>query len=185
MARRVQSADPTSATTRTRDSADGRRAETPATIRSANGFDADPLKSYGYQTRATHRAFDRMLQRQIGKHDVSNGFWYVLRVLWGREGMSQRELANEANLTESSTVLMLDAMGRAGLVRKRRDAHDARRSNVFLTAKARRMKPKLLHYAARVNAVAAQGIAPRDLETYLRVARKMRDNLNSHVEDAS
>ena len=154
-----------------------------ATPRSANGFDADPLKSYGYQTRATHRAFDRMLQRQIGKHDVSNGFWYLLRVLWGREGMSQRELADEANLTESTTVLMLAAMGRAGLVRKRRDATDKRRSNVFLTAKARRMKPKLLHYAARVNSIASRGIEARDLETYLRVARQMRDNLNSHVEE--
>ena len=154
-----------------------------ATPRSANGFDADPLKSYGYQTRATHRAFDRVLQRQIGKHDVSNGFWYLLRVLWGREGMSQRELADEANLTESTTVLMLNAMSRAGLVRKRRDAHDKRRSNVFLTAKARRMKPKLLHYAAHVNAIATRGVAARDLATYLRVARQMRDNLNAHVEN--
>lgn len=157
----------------------------PSTKRSghlANGFDADPLKSYGYQTRATHRAFDRMLQRQLGKHGLSNGFWYVLRVLWGREGMSQRELADEANLTESTTVLMLDAMIRAGLVRKRRDTRDARRSNVFLTAKAKRMKPKLLHYAAHVNAIAARGVAARDLETYLRVARQMRDNLNFSVE---
>jgi DNA-binding MarR family transcriptional regulator len=154
-------------------------------VGSANGFDADPLKSYGYQTRATHRAFDRMLQRQIGKHDVSNGFWYLLRVLWGREGMSQRELAGEANLTESTTVLMLNAMGRAGLVRKRKDPNDARRSNVYLTAKARRMKPKLLHYAAHVNAIAARGIDARDLDTYLRVARRMRDNLNAYAEDAS
>ena len=155
------------------------------TPRSANGFDANPLKSYGYQTRATHRAFDRMLQRQIGKHDLSNGFWYLLRVLWEREGMSQRELADEANLTESTTVLMLNAMGRAGLVRKRKDPDDARRSNVFLTAKARRMKPKLLHYAAHVNAIASRGIDARDLDTYLRVARQMRDNLNSHVEESS
>jgi DNA-binding MarR family transcriptional regulator len=72
-------------------------------------------------------------------------------------------------------------MGRAGLVRKRKDPRDARRSNVFLTAKARRMKPKLLHYAEYVNAVAARGIEQRDLDTYLRVARQMRDNLNSHV----
>lgn len=153
-------------------------------VGAANGFDTDPLKSYGYQTRATHRAFDRVLQRQLGKHDLSNGFWYLLRVLWGREGMAQRELAAEANLTESSTVLMLNAMARAGLVRKRRDALDARRSNVYLTAKAKRMKAKLLHYAAHVNGIASRGIESRDLDVFLRVARQMRDNLNSHIEDA-
>lgn len=148
----------------------------------ADRFDTNPLKSYGYQTRATHRAFDRMLQRHIGKHDLSNGFWYLLRVLWGREGMSQRELADEANLTESSTVLMLESMQRAGLVRKRRDTTDKRRINVFLTAKARRMKPKLQHYAGRVNAIATRGIAKRDLDTFLRVAIQMRENLNTYAE---
>jgi len=140
----------------------------------------DPFDSCGYQTRATHRAFDRVLQRHLGPHDLSNGFWYLLRVLWEREGMSQRELANGANLTESTTVLMLDAMTQAGLVRKRRDPLDRRRSNVFLTAKARRMKTKLLHYAARVNAIATRDIPQRDLDVYLRVARKMRENLDSH-----
>ena len=145
----------------------------------AQQFDTDPLKSHGYQTRATHRAFDRMLQRQIGKHDLSNGFWYLLRVLWEREGMSQRELADEANLTESSTVLMLDSMHRARLIRKRRDTADKRRINVFLTAKARRLKPKLLHYAAHVNAIATRGIAQRDLDTFLKVAIRMRDNLTT------
>lgn len=151
----------------------------------AERFDTDPLKSYGYQTRAAHRAFNRMLQRHIGKHDLSNGFWYVLRVLWGREGMSQRELADEANLTESSTVLMLDSMQRAGLVRKRRDAADKRRINVFLTSKARRMKPKLEHYAGRVNAIATRGIAKEDLDTFLRVAIQMRANLNAFEESAA
>lgn len=148
----------------------------------AETFDTDPLKSYGYQTRATHRAFDRMLQRHIGKHDLSNGFWYLLRVLWGREGMSQRELADEANLTESSTVLMLESMQRAGLVRKRRDTADKRRINVFLTAKAKRMKPNLQHYAGRVNAIATRGIPKQELDTFLRVAIRMRENLNTHVE---
>jgi len=41
----------------------------------ASHKNTDPLKSYGYQTRATHRAFDRTLQRHIGKHALSNGFW--------------------------------------------------------------------------------------------------------------
>ncbi len=144
--------------------------------------DTDPLASYGYQARATHRAFDRMLARHIGRHDLSNGFWYLLRVLWRREGMSQRELATEANLTESSTVLMLESMRRAGLIRKRRDSADRRRSNVYLTAKSKRMKAQLEHYAERVNTIAARGIAQRDLDTFLRVAIRMRENLTGYTQ---
>ena len=137
----------------------------------------DPGFSYGYQSRATHRAFDRLLQQQLSKHNLANGFWYVLRVLWEREGMSQRELADGVNLTESSTVIVLENMKKAGLVRRRRDPHDRRRQRVYLTAKAKRLKAKLLPLAFEINAIAAQDIDGADLATYLRVAHKLRENL--------
>lgn len=140
-------------------------------------FDSDPLKSFGYQVRATHRAFDRLLQRHIGKHKVTNGFWYVLRALWRRENMSQRELADEINLTESSTVILIDNMEGAGLVRRKRDEVDRRRIRIQLTPKARKLEAKLLPHAQEINAVAARGISKRDLDTFLRVAIRMRQNL--------
>ncbi len=144
-------------------------------------FDPDPLKSYGYQVRATHRAFDRQLQRHIGKHKITNGFWYVLRALWRRENMSQRELADEINLTESSTVILLDNMQRAGLIRRKRDVEDRRRIRIQLTPKARRLEDKLLPYAAEINAIATEGISKRDLAAFLRATIRMRENLMAHL----
>ena len=139
---------------------------------------ADPNVSYGYQSRATHRAFDRLLQKHLGKHKLANGFWYVLRVLWEQEGMSQRELADAANLTESSAVIMLENMRKAGLVRRKKDPEDRRRQRVYLTAKARRLRTKLLPIAFDVNALASDGINKTDLTTYLRVSHQLRANLN-------
>ena len=144
----------------------------------------DPDRSYGYQSRATHRAFDRLLQQHLRQHDLSNGYWYVLRVLWEEEGMSQRELARAANLTESSAVIMLDSMQRAGLVARRKDPEDGRRQRVFLTAKAKRLKPKVLPVAGELNALAARGIAAEDLATYLTVAHQMRANLVAALESS-
>jgi DNA-binding MarR family transcriptional regulator len=140
---------------------------------------ADPNFSYGYQARATHRAFDRLLQQHLSKHNLANGFWYVLRVLWEAEGMSQRELADSVNLTESSTVIVLENMNKAGLVRRKKDPEDGRRQRVYLTAKAKRLKEKLLPLAFELNAIAAQEIDAADLATYLRVAHKMRANLKT------
>ena len=143
----------------------------------------DPLRSFGYQVRATHRAFDRQLQRHLSRHKLNNGFWYVLRVLWEKEGLTQVELSREVNLVESSLVLTLEAMKRAGLVRRARDREDKRRMRTYLTPKSRAMKPKLLPYAARINAIAAEGIPQKDLEGLLAVLAKMRANLeraNAH-----
>lgn len=145
-------------------------------------FDSDPLRSPGYQARATHRAFDRLLQRCIRKHKLTNGFWYVLRALWRREDMSQRELADEVNLMESSTVILLDSMEKAGLIRRKRDMVDRRRIKIHLTPKARRLEGKLLPYAKEINDVATAGVPPEDLEVFLRTAIHMRENLTAHLK---
>ncbi len=134
-------------------------------------------ESFGYQARATHRAFDRVLQKYLAPHDLPNGFWYLLRALWERDGTTQRELAEAAHLTESSNVLMLEKMERAGLVERRRDTTDRRCVRVHLTARARRMKRKLLPVAREINALAGEGIPAEDLEAFLRVSARMSANL--------
>src|SRR5262245_54508498 len=140
-------------------------------------FDPDPLQSLGYQVRATHRAFARLLQRRLAPHGLNNGFWYVLRVLWEKEGLTQRELADEVNLRESSMMLMLKAMEREGLVKRTRDREDRRRIRTFLTAKSKRLKGKMLPNASEINEIAAQGITKRERAVVLTVLRKMKNNL--------
>jgi DNA-binding MarR family transcriptional regulator len=147
-------------------------------------FDPDPLASYGYQVRATHRAFDRLLQQHLARHKLNNGFWYVLRVLWEKEGLTQRELAREVNLMESSMVLMLNAMQTAGLVRRDRDQEDKRRMRTYLTPKARALKRKLLPYAGTINAIAAKGISAKDRVVLLDVLSKMKHNLEAAARPA-
>lgn len=142
-----------------------------------------PETSYGYNTRVLHRAFDRLLQRRLAEYDIRNSHWYFLRILWEREGLTQRELSNETNLTEPSTVIMLNQMEQSGLIRKENDPEDRRKLRVFLTPKARRLEKKLLPIAVQLNEMAAGGISDEDLEAFLRVAGRMTENLLA-VEDS-
>jgi DNA-binding MarR family transcriptional regulator len=145
-------------------------------------FDPDPLQSLGYQVRATHRAFARLLQRQLAPHGLNNGFWYVLRVLWEKEGLTQRELADEVNLRESSMMLMLKAMEREGLVKRTRDRTDKRRIRTHLTAKSRKLKSRMLPNASAINEIAAKGVTKRERAIVLYVLRRMRSNLERSAE---
>jgi DNA-binding MarR family transcriptional regulator len=146
-------------------------------------FDPDPLKSVGYQVRATHRAFARLLQRRLAEHGLNTGYWYVLRVLWEKEGLTQRELADEVNLRESSMMLMLKAMENDGWIRRVRDKDDRRRVRTHLTAKGRRLKRRALPNAGAINAVAAKGLTANERKTMLTALRKMRDNLERATRD--
>ena len=104
----------------------------------------DPQKSYAYQVRGTHRLFARLLEKQIAGSLIRTGDWYLLRVLWEKDGISQKELSRQSFLTESSVVTMLNSMEKAGLVVRERDEVDRRRMKIFLTEKARLLKDQLL-----------------------------------------
>ena len=103
--------------------------------------------SLGYLVRDANRAFQRLLERRISPHGVTRGQWYFLRVLWTRDGVSQRELSESVGMMEPTTVIALQSMEKAGLVRRERSAEDKRKAQVWLTPKAKKLKAQLLPVA--------------------------------------
>lgn len=134
-------------------------------------------RSLGFQVRRCHRAFDRALNAYLSREGLASGFWYFLRALWQENGATQKRLAQLNNVTEPTAVTMLRAMDRLGLIERVRNAEDRRKMNVFLTPRGEALKGELMPYAHRINAVAAEGVSQRDLETCLRVLKKMSENL--------
>src|SRR6188768_3032198 len=94
--------------------------------------------SLGYLVRDANRAFQRLLERRIAPHGVTRGQWYFLRVLWTKDGLSQRELSTRVGMMEPTTVIALRSMEKAGLIRRVRSTDDRRVTHVRLTAKAKR-----------------------------------------------
>ena len=70
-------------------------------------------------------------------------------MLWTEDGLSQRELSARVGTMEPTTVIALRSMEKAGLIRRVRSTDDKRRSHVWLTPKAKRMRDELLAARAR------------------------------------
>jgi MarR family transcriptional regulator, organic hydroperoxide resistance regulator len=104
------------------------------------------------------RTFDRALQMRLAEHEVSIGHWTFLRVLWTADGLTQRELSDEAGVMEPTTFAALKAMERRGYIVRRPVAGDRRKRQVFLTARGRALEAKLVPLAKDVNAIAARGV---------------------------
>jgi DNA-binding MarR family transcriptional regulator len=135
-------------------------------------------ESDGYLVRDAHRAFQRLLERRIAPHGVTRGQWYFLRVLWTKDGLSQRELSERVGMMEPTTVIALRSMEKAGLIRRVRSTDDRRVTHVRLTAKARRMRDGLLQLARGINAQADEGISAQDIAVFRRVITRMTANLD-------
>ena len=141
-------------------------------------FEFPPAESSGYLVRDAHRALQWLLGRRIAAYGITRGQWYFLRALWSEDGLSQRELSTRVGMMEPTTVIALRSMEKAGLIRRIRSADDKRKSEVWLTPKAKRMRDELLKVARGVTDEAEDGIARDDIRVAWRVLAQMTANLD-------
>jgi MarR family transcriptional regulator, organic hydroperoxide resistance regulator len=140
--------------------------------------DFAPHDSAGYLVRDAHRAFQHLLEKRIAPYGVTRGQWYFLRVLWTRDGVSQRELSESVGMMEPTTVIALQSMEKAGLVRRVRSAEDKRKAQVWLTPKAKKLKARLLPVARHITMQAREGVTRAEFELFRDVIARMTANLD-------
>lgn len=142
----------------------------------------DPEKSLGYQVRRCHRRFDRLLAAHLTRHGLKVGYWYYLRALWIKDGVTQKYLSDVTNVTQNTTASLIDGMIAAGLVTRMRDFRDRRKMCISLTAKGRKLEEELMGYAIGINRVATRGIDARQVSICADVLALMSANLGAEFE---
>jgi DNA-binding MarR family transcriptional regulator len=127
--------------------------------------EAVPNDRLAHLVKDATRALLRALQTRLAEHAVSLGHWTFLRILWEKDGITQRELSDEAGVMEPTTFSALQAMEKLGYVRRRQKPDNKKKMFVYLTPKGRLLKEKLVPMAEEVNAVAARGVRAADIAT--------------------
>jgi DNA-binding MarR family transcriptional regulator len=139
--------------------------------------EAVPEDRLAHLVKDAWRAYVRALQMRLMQHAVSFGHWTFLRVLWERDGLTQRELSVEAGVMEPTTYAAVKAMEKLRLVTRRKAAGNKKNLYVYLTPKGRQLKNKLVPLAREANAVAVAGIPERDVERTRRTLLAIIENL--------
>jgi DNA-binding MarR family transcriptional regulator len=134
-------------------------------------------ESVGFVVREVYRSFARCLQPRIAREGVSIGMWFVLRMLWDEDGMTQRELGERVGINGPTMVTALNSMERAGLVKRVQNRTDRRKINIFLTERGRKLKRKLWPMAAEVLALGLSGLTRNQVESLNKMLRQVLLNL--------
>jgi MarR family transcriptional regulator, organic hydroperoxide resistance regulator len=145
------------------------------------GGEGDPITKpdrLAHLTKDAWRGFTRELQARLAEHGVSFGHWTFLRILWTRDGLTQRELSEEAGVMEPSTFAAMRAMEKLGYVTRRQAPDNRKNMYVHLTRKGRALKKKLVPLALAVNRAAVRGVSRQDIAATRRTLMAIIGNLS-------
>ena len=141
--------------------------------------EAVPNDRLAHLVKDAARGLARALQMRLAEHAVSYGHWTFLRILWETEGLTQRQLSDQAGVMEPTTFSALNAMERLGYVVRRASPRSRKEIHVYLTAKGRALKRKLVPMAEEVNEVVLRGVATEDIAATRRTLLALIANLAS------
>ena len=139
--------------------------------------EAVPNDRMAHLVKDSARSFLRSLQARLAAEGVSLGHWTFLRILWERDGLTQREMSQEAGVMEPTTVVALRAMEELGYIKRERLPDNRKNIYVYLTSRGKALKKKLVPLAEEVNTLAMRALKPSDIETTRRCLLVMLDNL--------
>jgi DNA-binding MarR family transcriptional regulator len=147
--------------------------------------EAVPNDRLAHLVKDATRALLRALQMRLNAHSVPLGHWTFLRILWDKDGITQRELSEQAGVMEPTTFSALQVMERSGYVTRRKLPGNKKKVFVFLTPKGRLLKPKLVPFAEQVNQIAVRGVKPEDIATTRRTLLAIIESLAEDEANSS
>lgn len=139
--------------------------------------EAVPNDRLAHLVKDATRALVRALQMRLGEHGVSFGHWTFLRILWESDGLTQRELSEQAGVMEPTTFSAVKAMERLGYVVRRRRPGDRKKVYVFLTREGRGLRRKLVPLAEEVNQIAVHDVRSREIACARKLLLSIIENL--------
>jgi DNA-binding MarR family transcriptional regulator len=120
----------------------------------------------------------RALQWRLAAHGVSFGHWTFLRILWARDGLTQRELSDQAGVTAPTTVAAIRAMEKLGYVSRSQTSANRKNIYVHLTPKGRALRAKLVPLAEEVNEIGLRGVSAEERAATQRTLLAIIDNVS-------
>lgn len=157
----------------------------PVTARAQPQREALHEERMAHLIKAAFRCTSAALQRRLREHDVLYGHWTFLRILWQTDGLTQRQLSEQAGVTEPSAVNALQAMEKLGYLTRRKIEGNNKQVRVFVAPRGRALRTRIEGCAQLVNQISMAGIPAADLAVTRRTLLAIIDNLQHDAADSA
>jgi Transcriptional regulators len=120
--------------------------------------------------------FDKLQENGI---NITPEQYLVLDILWDKQPMSQQNIADVIQKDKNSVTKIIDSLEKKNLVKRSMDKKDRRINQIELTEEAYALQKITTQVAIEFMNGAIKGIEKQDLDTFVEVMRKLKNNLES------
>ncbi|NMM44100.1 winged helix-turn-helix transcriptional regulator [Rhodospirillaceae bacterium KN72] len=146
-------------------------------------MDFDRHQSAGYMTNWAARLFAKSIDKRLSSLDVASGQLPIFFALAGGRQATQAELTKIAAIEQPTMAATLNRMEKAGLIARRPDDTDRRRTIVQLTRKAEEKAQAIRQAVETVNGLALASLSDAERIAFLdmlgRICVSLADDVTS------
>lgn len=132
--------------------------------------------------RAINKLFSQARYFALRKNGVTEGQWNILRELWGRDGISQRQIGDQLQMSSAATVYAVNMLEKDNLAKRVKDPGDRRSFRIVLTKEGRKLRNALLPVGWDYQMIALNGFTDEELEQLDNMLERIRSNLGEVIE---
>ncbi len=117
------------------------------------------------------------MDRELAAFGMGHGSFPVMRILYCADGIRQRDICREVKVDKSTITRAVNNLVKLGYVAKKPDPVDGRASAIFLTPKAKKIKPKFEKVLGNFTDILVKGFSAREKKAAMGLLIRMRRNL--------
>jgi len=140
-------------------------------------------KAIGRGISVLYRHAQAYIANQLKPYGLGSGQYTYLLVLYKHDGMSQEELSSCLMIDKGTTARAIEKLEKAGYVTRQTNPNDRRAYNVFLTDKAREIKPVLMDTIHSWNAIMVMDLVEEEKDKIGDILHKMVNSTVRYVKE--
>ena len=135
----------------------------------------------GFLINEISKLFHDKLRRNSEELGFKSGYRQILRFLSHEDGVTQVDIARNSHFTAPTVSVTLKKMEDEGLISRKTDKKDTRRTRVFITEKGREWESKLFTTAMDCEEILVRGFSAEEIEEFDRLLKKAKENMLAEI----
>lgn len=134
-------------------------------------------ESLGFILNRTSVAIKKEFTKRLKPYDLTPEQWSILNRLGEEDGLTQKNLAERTYKDQPNTARMLDKLEKKGLLKRAANPEDRRGFLIFLTARGRALRERIIPLTTKLNEDAALGLEREEYRQLISLLGRVYENL--------